>query len=191
MTAVEAIAICPGSRHSSCCSYLTRSGDGAAIFWLALSLMHSSAWGEIRNPQPKFDAIIRCMLGTLVVTISLAFSLRSHVNTVIVVSEGSAHKGPHYQLLDYVHHSYPLSVLQKRALEDCAHDGGINPSVVLSTTKRGYFAIATSKISEDTRIVGWAGPLSTPEAATTQALAHCKSRGGKDPKIYAQWGDGV
>jgi len=38
-------------------------------------------------------------------------------------------------------------------------------------------------------VVGWSGPLPSPEAAANEAIAKCKERGGTDPHIKAQWHD--
>jgi hypothetical protein len=76
------------------------------------------------------------------------------------------------------------------ALEGVSVEGGINPKIVVSTGKPGYFAIAVSQ-QQDRRIVGWAGPLSSGGAATMEAIAHCKQNGGTVPRIKAQWADGM
>jgi hypothetical protein len=115
---------------------------------------------------------------------------RAEAYSVIALASGSSHKGPSYEVLDYEHHNAPRSVVEKRAIEGCALEGGLNPRIVLSTGKPGYFAIADSK-QQQTRIIGWSGPLSSPEAAAKEALANCKRRGGTDPGIHAQWADGV
>ena len=80
--------------------------------------------------------------------------------------------------------------MEKLALDGISVEGGINPKIVVSTGKPGYFAIATSKESAR-RIVGWSGPESSAEAATRNAIAHCKQNGGTDPRIKAHWADGM
>jgi hypothetical protein len=60
----------------------------------------------------------------------------------------------------------------------------------LWTGKPGYFAIAVSQ-ELNRRIVGWSGPESSAEGATSQAIAHCKQNGGTDPRIKAHWADGM
>jgi hypothetical protein len=97
-----------------------------------------------------------------------------------------------YQHFQYNHHGNNVSraAVEKLALEGVGVEGGINPKIVVSTGKPGYFAIAVSK-EQDHRIVGWSGPESTAEAATREAIAHCKQYGGTDPRIKANWADGM
>jgi hypothetical protein len=101
-------------------------------------------------------------------------------------------QGPQYQHFQYNHHGNNVSraAVEKLALEGVSVEGGINPKIVLSTGKPGYFAIATSEEPKK-RIVGWAGPLSSQDAATKEAIANCRKRGGTDPRIKAQWADGM
>src|ERR1700733_3402673 len=80
------------------------------------------------------------------------------------------------------------SEIQQRAIKRCRRDGGIQPKIVVSTGKPGYFAIAVSH-EQDRRIVGWSGPQSSVEAAANEALAKCEERGGTDPHIKTQWHD--
>jgi hypothetical protein len=82
------------------------------------------------------------------------------------------------------------SEIQQRAIKRCRHDGGIHPKIVVSTGKPGYFAIAVSQ-ELNRRIVGWSGPESGAEGATSQSIAHCKQNGGTDPRIKAHWADGM
>lgn len=110
--------------------------------------------------------------------------------SVIALAEGSTHKGAHYEVMDYEHHHAPRDAVEKRAIEGCSLEGGINPRIVLSTGKPGYFAIADSKQNQG-RIIGWAGPLSSPGAAAREASENCRKRGGTDPRLRAQWSDGV
>jgi hypothetical protein len=88
------------------------------------------------------------------------------------------------------------SAVEQIALKRCRSRGGINPKVVLSTGKPGYFAIAVSGVGTEKGTkghtfgtVGWSGPLPSPEAAANEAIAKCKERGGTDPRIRAQWRD--
>jgi hypothetical protein len=110
--------------------------------------------------------------------------------SVIALAEGSTRKGAHYEVMDYEHHNAPRDVVEKRAIEGCNLEGGINPRIVLSTGKPGYFAIADSKEGER-RIIGWAGPLPNPAAAAKEAIENCRKRGGVDPRLHSQWADGV
>jgi Domain of unknown function (DUF4189) len=110
--------------------------------------------------------------------------------SAIALAEGSTRKGAHYEVMDYEHHSAPRDVVEKRAIEGCNLEGGINPRIVLSTGKPGYFAIADSRQGQ-ARVIGWAGPLSTPEAAAKEAIENCRKRGGADARLHAQWADGV
>jgi hypothetical protein len=89
------------------------------------------------------------------------------------------------------------SYIEQLALKGCRRWGGINPKIVLSTDKPGYFARAVSRVRTekgtkgyDCVIWGWSGPLPSPEAATQEAIANCKKRGGTDPRIMGQWADG-
>ena len=72
------------------------------------------------------------------------------------------------------------SEIEQLALKRCRRHGGIHPRIVLSTGKYGYFAIAVSGVraKEHWGIVGWSGPLPSPEAAANEAIAKCKERGG-------------
>jgi len=104
------------------------------------------------------------------------------------------------------------STIEQLALKICRSHGGINPKIVLSTGKPGYFAIAVSgqvpkeqyakpSIKDATQkcwpwwqlaywgTCGWAGPLPSPEAAANEAIAKCKERGGTDPHICLQLHD--
>jgi len=111
--------------------------------------------------------------------------------TVIAVysRQGEGHPYQHFQ---YNHHGNNVSgaAVEKLVLEGVSVEGGINPKIVVSTGKPGYFAIAVSH-EPDRRIVGWSGPQSSAEAATRQAIAHCKQYGGTDPRIRAHWADGM
>ena len=82
------------------------------------------------------------------------------------------------------------SEVEQGAIRRCRRDGGIHPKIVLATGKPGYFAIVVSQ-EQDRRIFGWSGPQSSAEAATTEAIAHCKQYGGTDPRIKAHWADGM
>ena len=42
-----------------------------------------------------------------------------------------------------------------------------------------------------TDLAGASGPQSSAEAATREAIAHCKQYGGTDPRIKAHWADGM
>jgi hypothetical protein len=97
-----------------------------------------------------------------------------------------------YQHFQYNHHGNNVSraAVEKLALEGVSVEGGINPKIVVSTGKPGYFAIAVSQ-EQKRRIVGWSGPQSSAEAARKEAIAHCKKSGGADPGIRAQWADGM
>jgi hypothetical protein len=97
-----------------------------------------------------------------------------------------------YQHFEYEHHGNNVSraAVEKLALDGISVEGGINPKIVVSTGKPGYFAVATSN-GPDRRIVGWSGPESSAEAATREAIAHCKQNGGTDPRIKAHWADGT
>lgn len=97
------------------------------------------------------------------------------------------------------------STIEQFALKRCRSHGGINPKIVLSTSKPGYFAIAVSGQVPKEQYAkqkiwlwwqlaywgtcGWSGPLPSPEAAANEAIAKCKERGGTDPHIFAQWHD--
>jgi hypothetical protein len=97
-----------------------------------------------------------------------------------------------YQHFQYNHQGNNVSraAVEKLALEGVSVEGGIDPKIVVSTGKPGYFAIAVSH-EQNRRIVGWSGPQSSAEAATREAIAHCKQYGGTDPRIKAQWADGM
>jgi hypothetical protein len=78
--------------------------------------------------------------------------------TVIALYSRQGERQP-YQHFQYDHHGNNVSraAVEKLALEGVNAEGGINPKIVVSTGKPGYFAIATSQKS-DRRIVGWSGP---------------------------------
>jgi hypothetical protein len=103
----------------------------------------------------------------------------------------SAKNGPNYECWGSFHaNGVSQTMIERRALANCILIGGTNPKIVLSIGKPGYFALAFSK-EEKRGIIGWSGPLPSPEAATTEAIANCKKRGGKDPRIAALWLDGT
>jgi hypothetical protein len=81
------------------------------------------------------------------------------------------------------------SEIEQGALKRCRHSGGIHPRIVLSTAKYGNFAIAVGVRIGTGQVVGWSGPLPSPEAAADEAIAKCKERGGTNPHIQAQWHD--
>jgi Domain of unknown function (DUF4189) len=83
---------------------------------------------------------------------------------------------------------FSRSEIENMALRACRRRGGINPKIVLSTRKFGYFATAVSSVN-DVVIWGWAGPLPSSDAATNEAIANCKQRGGTDPHLKDQWHD--
>jgi hypothetical protein len=111
--------------------------------------------------------------------------------TVIAVysRQGERQQNQHFE---YQHHGNNVSrvAVEKLALDGVSVEGGINPKIVVSTGKPGYFAIATSK-EQNGRVIGWSGPLSNAEAATNEATANCKRRGGTNPRIKVQWSDGM
>jgi hypothetical protein len=111
--------------------------------------------------------------------------------TVIAVysRQGERNQFQHFQ---YNHQGNNVSraAVEKLALDGVSVEGGINPKIVVSTGKPGYFAIAVSQ-EQDRRIVGWSGPQSSAEAASSEAIAHCKQYGGTDPRIKAHWADGM
>jgi hypothetical protein len=72
----------------------------------------------------------------------------------------------------------------RSAWEGISVGGGINPKIMLSTGKPGYFAVATSK-EQDGQIVGWSGPLSTAEAATKEVMENCRRRDGSQAQRAA------
>jgi hypothetical protein len=120
---------------------------------------------------------------------ALAGTPTADAYTVIVLY--TTHQGPQHEGFEYEHHGKATrTVVEKRALEGAGLEGAIGPKIVLSTGKPGYFAIATSKEQNGT-IVGWSGPLSSAEAATKEAAANCKKRGGTNPRIKVQWSDGM
>jgi hypothetical protein len=73
---------------------------------------------------------------------------------------------------------------ERLAFEGVKAEAGVDPQIVVSTGKPGYFAIARSH-GQNISIVGWAGPLSTPDATKNEALENCRKRGGTDPRIKA------
>ena len=103
--------------------------------------------------------------------------------------QGEGSQDQHFQ---YQHHGNNVSraAVEKLTVEGVSTEGGINPKIVISTGKPGYFAIAVSQ-GQNRRIVGWSGPLSSEEAATKEAIANCKKYGGTDPHIKAKWADGM
>jgi hypothetical protein len=110
--------------------------------------------------------------------------------TVIALYTSARH-GPHYEHYEYESHAgLPRNVVEKRALEGVQLERGIDPKIVLSTGKSGYFAIAISQ-EQNSRIIGWSGPLPSAEGAAKEAIANCKKRGGTDPRINAHWADGM
>jgi hypothetical protein len=68
--------------------------------------------------------------------------------------------------------------------------GGTNLKIALSTAESGHFAIAVSR-EQKRSVVGQSGPLPSPEAATKNAIANCRKRGGTDSCVMAQWADAL
>jgi hypothetical protein len=109
----------------------------------------------------------------------------------VVVIYTSKGRGPQHENVEYDHYDkVSRSAVEKRALEGVQLEGGIDPKIVLSTDKPGYFAVAISE-GQNSRIIGWSGPLPSSEAAKKEAIANCKKRGGTDPRIKEAWRDGV
>ena len=146
----------------------------------------------------------RCIFTLFCATALFARIPTADAYTVIVLAS-SGKQGVHYEvcvcqyrtpgaadaLVDWSH-----SMIDQRALRLCRYYGGIDPKIVLSTDKPGYFAQAVSRVRTekgikgyDLVIWGWSGPLPSPEAATQEAIANCRKRGGTDPRISAQWRD--
>jgi hypothetical protein len=73
-----------------------------------------------------------------------------------------------------------------RSPEDCVKMGRLQRSIILCET---YFAIAVGFGMGIGQVVGWSGPLPSPETAANEAIAKCKERGGTNPHIKAQWHD--
>jgi hypothetical protein len=109
----------------------------------------------------------------------------------VIVLYSSPGQGAQSEHIEYDHYdNVSQSKVEKRALEGVSLEGGVNPKIVLSTGKPGYFAIAVSE-GQKSHVFGWAGPLPTAEAAKSEALANCKKRGGTDPRLKDQWREGV
>jgi hypothetical protein len=147
----------------------------------------------------------RCIFTLLCATALFGRIPTADAYTVIVLAS-SGKQGAHHEVCVYQYRTsgsadpkyldWSHSMIEQRALRMCRHYGGINPKIVLSTDKSGYFAQAVSRVRTekgikeyDLVIWGWSGPLPSPEAATQEAIANCKKRGGTDPRISAQWRD--
>jgi hypothetical protein len=64
--------------------------------------------------------------------------------TVIAIYSRQGERQP-YQHFQYEHHGNNVSraAVEKLALDGVSAEGGINPKIVVSTGKPGYFAVAT------------------------------------------------
>ena len=140
------------------------------------------------DPNGLLVSMKKCLL---ILLCAVAGISTAEAYTVIAVysRQGERQQFQHFQ---YNHQGNNVSraAVEKLALDGVSVEGGINPKIVVSTGKPGYFAIAVSQ-EQDRRIVGWSGPQSSAEAATSEAIAHCKQYGGTDPRIKAHWADGM
>jgi Domain of unknown function (DUF4189) len=129
------------------------------------------------------------------------FSPAADAYTVIAVASSSSNGGGEqcaYQFFNptapgkhglFLSRDLSRSEIEHGAIKRCRRYGGINPKIVLSTGKYGYFAIAVGVRMETGQVVGWSGTLPSPEAAASEAIEKCKERGGTDPHIKSQWHD--
>ena len=140
------------------------------------------------DPNCLLVTMKKCLL---ILLCAVAGISTAEAYTVIAVysRQGEREQFQHFQ---YNHHGNNVSraAVEKLALDGVSAEGGINPKIVVSTGKPGYFAIAVSQ-EQGRRIVGWSGPQPSAEAATSEAIAHCKQYGGTDPRIKAHWADGM
>jgi hypothetical protein len=140
------------------------------------------------HPNCLLVTMKKCLL---ILLCAVAGVSTAEAYTVIAVysRQGEREQFQHFQ---YNHHGNNVSraAVEKLALDGVSAEGGINPKIVVSTGKPGYFAIAVSQ-EQGRRIVGWSGPQPSAEAATSEAIAHCKQYGGTDPRIKAHWADGM
>jgi hypothetical protein len=145
----------------------------------------------LRIPSTAANTLVTMKKCLLILLCAVAGISTAETYTVIAVysRQGERQQSQHFQ---YNHQGNNVSraAVEKLALEGVSAEGGINPKIVVSTGKPGYFAIAVSH-EQDGRIVGWYGPQSSAEAATREAIAHCKQYGGTDHRIKAQWADGM
>jgi len=138
----------------------------------------------------------RCLFILFCATALFARISTAEAYTAIAVASSSSNGGGERYAANYYVWGYNVgpivsrSTIEQLALKRCRSRGGINPKIVVSTGKPGYFAIAWGVRMGIGHRVGWSGPLPSPEAAAQEAIAKCKERGGTtDPQIKVQWHD--
>lgn len=98
--------------------------------------------------------------------------------TVIALYTSARH-GHHYEHYEFESHAgLPRDVVEKRALEGVQLERGIDPRIVLSTRKSGYFAIAISQ-EQNSRIIGWSGLCQAPRVQLRRRSQTAKSVAGQ------------
>jgi hypothetical protein len=140
---------------------------------------------------------MRCVF--ILVCSTALFSPAADAYTVIAVASSSSNGGGEQCAYQFSTRQLPekhglflcrdlsRSEIEHGAVKRCSRYGGINPKIVLSTGKYGYFAIAVGVRIGTGQVVGWSGTLPSPEAAASEAIAKCKERGGQIP-IFSRSG---
>jgi hypothetical protein len=161
------------------------------LSWSLLDLAFFFDPNGLRVPSTTAKTMVTMKKCLIILLCAVAGISTAEAYTVIAVysRQGERQQFQHFQ---YNHHGNNVSraAVEKLALEGVSVEGGINPKIVVSTGKPGYFAIAVSQ-EQDRRIVAWSGPQSSAEAATSEAIAHCKQYGGTNPRIKTHWADGM
>ncbi|MDP4114727.1 MAG: DUF4189 domain-containing protein [Bacteroidota bacterium] len=75
------------------------------------------------------------------------------------------------------------------AYDACKDYGGTNPSLVTSTSNKGYGAIAIGTDANDSRIIGAALGYKYLSDAKSEAIRICKEYGGEDVEIKNTFND--
>jgi hypothetical protein len=156
-------------------------------------------WNNLSRLEFNFNMTKRCIF--ILFWATALFTPTADAYTAIAVASSSSNGGGEkyaYQFFNprapgqhglFLSRDLSRSEIEQGAIKRCRRNGGIHPKIVLSTAKYGNFAIAVGVRMGIGNVVGWSGPLPSPEAAANEAIAKCKERGGTDPHIKAEWHD--
>jgi hypothetical protein len=75
------------------------------------------------------------------------------------------------------------------AYNTCINYGGTSPTLIASTSYKGYGAIAIGKNSDGYRVIGVAIGYSSLSSAKTEAVRQCEEYGGYGVEIKNTWND--
>jgi hypothetical protein len=138
---------------------------------------------------------MRCVF--ILVCSTALFSPAADAYTVIAVASSSSNGGGEQCAYQFSTRQLPekhglflcrdlsRSEIEHGAVKRCSRYGGINPKIVLSTGKYGYFAIAVGVRIGTGQVVGWSGTLPVLRLQRVRRSQSARSVGGRSPYLVA------